>query len=87
MADRSSSLRSVFAAIVVGVLASLTLHQVGHAAFIRGDANQDLSFDISDARFTLDFLFQGGPEPASPGPRECGPDPTPDDLPLCRYEC
>jgi hypothetical protein len=32
--------------------------------FLRADANQDGKVDISDAIFTLDWLFLGGPGPA-----------------------
>jgi hypothetical protein len=31
--------------------------------FIRGNANQDSGFDLSDGVFTLNYLFTGGPEP------------------------
>jgi hypothetical protein len=34
----------------------------GEALFVRGDANADGSIDITDAVFTLMFLFLGGPQ-------------------------
>lgn len=40
------------------------------------DADDHDDMNIGDAVFLLTFLFLGGPEPPSPGPRECGPDPT-----------
>ena len=32
--------------------------------FVRGDSNGDTDINISDASFTLRYLFQGGREPA-----------------------
>jgi hypothetical protein len=42
------------------------------------DANDDSEIAISDPRFVLDYLFDGGPPPPAPGPTVCGRDPTPD---------
>jgi len=39
--------------------------------------------DISDASYTLNFLFLGGPEPPAPGVGSCGADPTADGLDAC----
>ncbi|NRA75451.1 MAG: hypothetical protein HRU16_05865, partial [Planctomycetes bacterium] len=38
-------------------LGDLTLPAGSSAAFIRGDANQDLTIDISDPIIVLDYLF------------------------------
>jgi hypothetical protein len=35
--------------------------------------------------FLLGSLFLGTAPPAAPGPAACGPDPTGDELPECRY--
>ncbi|MEM7232272.1 MAG: HYR domain-containing protein, partial [Planctomycetota bacterium] len=50
------------------------------------DADDNGNIDITDAVKTLNFLFIGGAPPSAPGPRECGVDPSEDDLPECRYE-
>jgi hypothetical protein len=47
------------------------------------DANDDAIRDISDAVYLLRYLFLGGADPLPPGPRSCGPDPTPDTLGPC----
>ncbi|MBN1444398.1 MAG: CotH kinase family protein [Planctomycetes bacterium] len=49
------------------------------------DANDDGDADISDPIVTLLYLFQGGRALPSPGPQDCGPDPTPDDLACSSY--
>ena len=51
--------------------------------FFRGDSNSDGATDISDASFSLNFLFLGGPAPPAPGVESCGPDPTDDMLAPC----
>ena len=51
------------------------------------DTDDDGRLLIADSILLLNWLFQGGPEPASPGPHDCGPDPTPDNLPHCNYDC
>jgi hypothetical protein len=43
--------------------------------------------DLSDAVSTLGWLFLGSSPLPPPGPRTCGPDPTPDDLPPCTTTC
>jgi len=50
------------------------------------DANDDGVVDIADGIFTLTSLFGGGPVPPAPGPNECGPDLTPDNLEDCEVE-
>ncbi|MBI4584948.1 MAG: hypothetical protein HY717_13120 [Planctomycetes bacterium] len=42
--------------------------------------------DISDAILAFEYLFLSGSPPPAPGPRSCGPDPTPDPLPTCAYD-
>ncbi|MBI4606237.1 MAG: hypothetical protein HY721_30080 [Planctomycetes bacterium] len=44
------------------------------ASFIRGDANQDGKVDISDPKFTLNFLFLGGSGPPCPGAADANDD-------------
>ena len=44
------------------------------------DINDDGSLDISDTVYLLNYLFVSGPTPAAPGPQNCGPDPTDDNL-------
>jgi hypothetical protein len=50
------------------------------------DANDDGRRDLGDAIFTLVVLFQGTASLPPPGGSQCGPDPTPDDLPECQYD-
>ncbi len=76
MADRSGSLRSVFVLVVVAMVGLLSIQRASDAAFVRGDSNQDGSFNISDASFTLDFLFQGGSEPTCPAAADTNDDET-----------
>lgn len=45
-----------------------------------GDANDDGSLDIGDAITILSALFSGGLLPPTPGPFDCGVDPTDDTL-------
>ncbi len=49
------------------------------------DANDDGSNDLGDALYILTWLFSDGPPPPDPGPFNCGPDPTPDDLGCMSY--
>ncbi len=49
------------------------------------DTNDDGKVDISDQIYILTTLFLGGRDPAPPGIRICGPDPTDDDLAPCEY--
>ncbi|HZN57370.1 MAG TPA: dockerin type I repeat-containing protein [Planctomycetota bacterium] len=53
------------------------------ACYEVGDVNDDKGQDISDAVYLLRYLFLGGADPLPPGPRSCGPDPTPDALGPC----
>jgi hypothetical protein len=52
----------------IGGVRSYVLEKVEHlgprAAFLRGDADGKLSVGLTDAVFTLNFLFLGGPKPA-----------------------
>ncbi len=41
---------------------------------------------VADAVYLAGFLQTGGPPPALPGPLDCGPDPTPDDLDCVGYD-
>lgn len=43
------------------------------------DTDDNGNLNISDAVALFNFLFLGGAEPLAPGPRECGPDATPED--------
>ncbi|MGH2627655.1 MAG: hypothetical protein ACRDHY_13505, partial [Anaerolineales bacterium] len=43
-----------------------------------GDTDDSGLADISDAVSNLGFQFLGSGPPADPGPRDCGPDPTPE---------
>ncbi len=49
------------------------------------DANDDGAVNVSDPSYLLNFLFLGGPPPPPPS-RQCGVDPTEDDLGECEYE-
>jgi hypothetical protein len=44
------------------------------------DADDSGSLELTDAIFTLGYLFRGEAAPSAPGPTECGPDATPDAL-------
>ena len=46
-----------------------------------GDANDDEDVQVSDAIWTLAYLFANGDPPPLPGPLSCGPDPTDPDPP------
>ena len=47
--------------------------------------NDDGTVDISDPLHLLSGIFLGGILPPRPGIRNCGTDPTADDLPPCEY--
>ncbi len=47
---------------VTGTLFKLLL-AAGGTDFIRGDANQDLNIDVSDATYLLNYLYAAGPAP------------------------
>jgi hypothetical protein len=44
------------------------------------DGNDDGGLNITDAVYILEHLFRSGPAPPSPGPSDCGTDPTEDSL-------
>jgi hypothetical protein len=50
------------------------------------DADDSGRLNITDAIRVLNFLFTGGATPPDPGPRQCGEDPTADELGPCTYE-
>jgi hypothetical protein len=51
------------------------------------DGDDVSGLNITDPIRVLNFLFAGGPPPPAPGPETCGPDPTPDELGPCTYNC
>jgi hypothetical protein len=51
------------------------------------DSNDDGVLDLGDAIYLLDRLFTGGKPLPPPGPKLCGPDPTPDGLAECPEDC
>ena len=51
------------------------------------DADDNGGINIADAVYVFNFLFSGGKPPAAPGPSDCGPDPTEDDLDCAEYDC
>jgi hypothetical protein len=61
-------------AVAYSLLAPFSVSRSAHAAFIRGDSNQDGHVDISDAQFTLNFLFVGGPDPECPSAADTNDD-------------
>ena len=68
-------------ATLVGLFEQVAVLSCDDAA----DVNDDGVLDISDASFSLNFLFLGGGAPPAPG-TSCGIDPTPDDLDCARYD-
>ncbi|MGH9360793.1 MAG: PKD domain-containing protein, partial [Thermoanaerobaculia bacterium] len=62
----------------VKLLGFLFLGQGRPECLDAGDTDDSGVTDISDAVSNLGFQFLGAAEPANPGPRTCGPDPTPD---------
>jgi hypothetical protein len=54
------------------------------ARFQRGDVDADEHIDLTDAVFTLSFLFLGGPQPPEPF-GECVVDPTFDQLTCAEF--
>jgi len=49
------------------------------------DTDDNGQYNITDGVRILNWLFLGGPAPPYPGPLACGTDPSPDDLPTCRF--
>jgi hypothetical protein len=49
------------------------------------DANDDKHINIADAIYLLNWKFLGNAPPPSPGPFDCGTDPTADGLVDCSY--
>jgi hypothetical protein len=47
------------------------------------DTDDNGTIAIVDAIIILNWLYSAGVPPAPPGPLQCGPDPTPDSLPIC----
>jgi hypothetical protein len=63
-------------------IATLQFLYMGYAAPACKDAadtDDSGTLDLTDAISSLQFQFMGGTAPASPGPVNCGPDPTTDD--------
>ena len=54
---------SLFAVVLSFAICEASLAQVGNNPFLRGDSNADSSIDLSDAIFSLRYLFQGGDAP------------------------
>lgn len=54
---------SLFAIVLSFAICEASLAQVGNNPFLRGDSNADGSIDLSDAIFSLRYLFQGGDAP------------------------
>ena len=50
------------------------------------DSDDDGSLGVTDAIYTLGWLFLAGPEFPGPGARACGPDETSDGLEGCSYD-
>ncbi|MBI4604180.1 MAG: hypothetical protein HY721_19655 [Planctomycetes bacterium] len=67
----------------VSILSYLFTGGVEPACEDAGDGNDDGKLDISDALAILGYLFLGAAEPPAPGTRDCGTDPTADDLQRC----
>jgi hypothetical protein len=53
-----------------------------------GDSDDNGAVEMSDAVYTLRYLYvPGALEPPLPGPVDCGPDPTEDDLDCGEHHC
>ena len=50
------------------------------------DANDDGQLNITTGVYVFNWLFLGGPLPLAPGPTNCGPDATPDELGCANYD-
>jgi hypothetical protein len=64
----------------ISILNFLFLGSRAPACLDAADADDSGKLDITDPIRILNFLFLGGSAPPAPGPRDCGPDPTPDEL-------
>jgi hypothetical protein len=64
----------------IAILNFLFLGSAGLACLEAGDADDTGTLVITDAIGLFQFLFLEGAEPHPPGPRECGLDPSADDL-------
>jgi hypothetical protein len=71
----------------IAILSALFLGAGPLACPDAGDADDDGVLGITDAIAVLLHLFAGGPEPPSPGPGGCGPDPSADALEACSAAC
>ena len=69
----------------IAVLGYLFLGTAADLCHDAGDADDDGDLNITDAIYALNYLFLGGPALPAPGPEDCGPDPTDDELPECVY--
>ncbi|MEC7923292.1 MAG: hypothetical protein VX496_07845, partial [Planctomycetota bacterium] len=54
---------SVFAVVLSFAISGAAQAQAGNQPFLRGDSNADARIDLSDAIFSLRYLFQGGDAP------------------------
>ncbi len=82
--DANRSVNVTDAVIILGQLfQGLTATRCADAT----DTDDDGEVTLTDAVLLLNHLFQGGPAPQSPGPVECGIDPTADSLPTCQLRC
>ncbi|MBI4603551.1 MAG: FG-GAP repeat protein, partial [Planctomycetes bacterium] len=64
----------------IRLLGYLFLGAATPACLDAADADDSGSLELTDAVRILGYLFLGGEAPPAPGPLECGPDPTQDDL-------
>jgi hypothetical protein len=67
---------------VVNLLDALFLGGTAPACLDAADTDDNGRLVLTDAVYLLNHLFQGGPAPPAPG-KDCGPDPTVDDLEDC----
>ena len=51
-----------------------------------GDTDDNGVIQLTDGIVIFQFLFLGGAMPADPGPFNCGPDPTADDIGCETYD-
>ena len=67
----------------IRLLGFLFLGGVDVACPDAADADDVDGLALTDAVYSFNWLFNGGPEPVAPGPFECGIDATPDGLGAC----